>query len=62
MNEGQRTRNRIFALSSVKEESITCHKTEIRIGSPDDERSRVRGLSPAGLFSDSVKSWFNEAC
>jgi hypothetical protein len=43
MNEGQRTRNRIFALSNVNEESITCYNTEIRIGLLDDERSRGRG-------------------
>jgi hypothetical protein len=38
MNEGQRTRNRIFALSSVKEDSITCHRSEIKIGVLDDGR------------------------
>lgn len=55
INEGQRTRIRMFALSNVKEESISRYRDEIRIVDlPDDDRSRGEWMSPAGLFSDSV--------
>ena len=41
--ESPRTRIRMLALRSVKDESITCYKNEIRIGVLDDDRSRAVG-------------------
>ena len=55
MNEGQRTRIRMFALSNVKEESISRYRGEIRIVDLlDDDRSRGEWMQPAGLLSDSA--------
>jgi hypothetical protein len=40
---GNCLRIRMLALRSVKDESITCYKNEIRIGVLDDDRSRAVG-------------------